>query len=105
MNPSRAQNARSDKKDDAEKPYDPNRLLDAMMEKLDAKNDAELCRALGVEPPLISKIRHRRLPVSASLLIRMHDVTDLSIRELRDLMADRRSVHRIGSKHFHFQKD
>ena len=31
MNPSRAQNARSDKKDDAEKPYDPNRLLDALM--------------------------------------------------------------------------
>ena len=86
-------------------PYDPNRLLDAIKDEVGAKSDAELCRALGVEPPLISKIRHFRLPVGASLLIRMHEVTDISIRQLRELMADRRAIHRIGSKHFRFQKD
>jgi hypothetical protein len=29
-------------------------------------------------------------------LIRMHEVTDLSIRELRDLMGDRRTKYRLS---------
>jgi hypothetical protein len=78
--------------------YDPNALLDALLDKLKLKNDAALSRALEVAPPVISKIRHRRLPIGASLLIRMHEVTELSIRELRDLMGDRRKKHRMQSR-------
>jgi hypothetical protein len=80
--------------------YDPNNLLDSLIEKLNLKNDAALSRALEVAPPVISKIRHRRLPVGASLLIRMHEVSDLSIRELRILMGDRREKFRISDKQF-----
>lgn len=80
--------------------YDPNNLLDALIEKLSLKNDAALSRALEVAPPVISKIRHRRLPVGASLLIRMHEVSDLSIKELRVLMGDRRDKFRISDKQF-----
>ena len=76
--------------------YDPNTLLDALIEKLRLKNDAALCRALEVAPPVISKIRHKRLPVGASMLIRMHEVSDMSIRELRDLMGDRRQKYRAS---------
>lgn len=80
--------------------YDPNNLLESLIEKLNLKNDAALSRALEVAPPLISKIRHRRLPVGASLLIRMHEVSDLSIRDLRHLMGDRRTKFRISDKQF-----
>src|SRR6202162_681357 len=80
--------------------YDPDRLLDALIEKLHLKNDAALSRALEVAPPVISKIRHRRLPVGASLLIRMHEVSDLSIRDLRILMGDCRENNRISDKQF-----
>jgi len=80
--------------------YDPNHLLDSLIEKLSLKNDAALSRALEVAPPVISKIRHRRLPVGASLLIRMHEVSDLSIRDLRILMGDRREKFRISDKQF-----
>jgi plasmid maintenance system antidote protein VapI len=76
--------------------YDPNVLLDALIEKLNLKNDAALARALEIAPPIISKIRHRRLPVGASLLIRMHEVTSLSIADLRMLMGDRRAKFRIS---------
>jgi hypothetical protein len=78
--------------------YDPNNLLDSLIVKLHLKNDAALSRVLEVAPPMISKIRHRRLPVGASLLIRMHEVSDLSIRELRILMGDRRERFRIRNK-------
>ncbi|MGV3654269.1 MAG: hypothetical protein ACO1N5_08620 [Noviherbaspirillum sp.] len=77
-------------------PYDPNRLLDNLIERLQLKNDAALARSLDVAPPLISKIRHRRLPVGASLLIRMNEVSGLSIQELRKIMGDRRTKVRIS---------
>jgi hypothetical protein len=76
--------------------YNPNHLLDVLIERLKLKNDAALSRALEVAPPVISKIRHRRLPVGASLLIRMHEVSSLSVRELRDLMGDRRTKYRLS---------
>jgi plasmid maintenance system antidote protein VapI len=60
-----------------------NDLLDMLLDKPGMKNDAALDRALEVAPPVISKIRHGRLPIGASLLIRMHEVFDVSIRELK----------------------
>ena len=76
--------------------YNPNNLLDTLRERMKLKNDAALSRALEVAPPVISKIRLRTLPVGASLLIRMHEVTDMSIRYLRDLMGDRRMKYRLS---------
>lgn len=76
--------------------YDPNHFIDQVAMRLRAKNDAALCRMLGVEPPLVSKIRHKRLPIGAPLLIRVHEVTGLAIGELRQLMGDRRRKYRIG---------
>nr|WP_315394265.1 hypothetical protein [uncultured Duganella sp.] len=67
--------------------YNPNRVLDAIIEKLQLKNDAALSRALEVAPPVISKIRHNTLPIGATILIRMHEISDFSIRELREMMA------------------
>jgi len=92
----------SRKEDDSLEPrqYDPNHLLDTLIQKLGIKNDAALSRALEVAPPVISKIRHNRLPVGASLLIRMHEVSEMSIRELRQLMGDRRAKFRISDKQF-----
>jgi hypothetical protein len=40
------------------------------------------------------------LPVGASLLIRMHEVSEMSISELRQLMGDRRGKFRISDKQF-----
>src|SRR3954453_8378525 len=81
----------------AKEEFNPNNLLDVLIRNMSLKNDAALSRALEVAPPVISKIRHRRLPVGASLLIRMHEVSDLSIRDLRDLMGDRRAKQRVSS--------
>jgi hypothetical protein len=83
-------------KSSVETEYNPNQLLDALIERLRLKNDAALCRALEVSPPMLSKVRHHRLPVSAALLIRMHEVSDLSIRDLRFLMGDHRQNFRVS---------
>ena len=67
--------------------YDPSHLLDTLRERMQLKNDAALSRLLEVAPPVISKLRQRALPVGASLLIRMPEVTQINISELRSLMA------------------
>ena len=76
--------------------YSPDRLLNTVREALRLKNDAALARMLEVPAPLISKIRSRRLPVGAGILIRMHEATGLEILDLRSLMGDRRRKLRIG---------
>jgi hypothetical protein len=83
----------------AQSEYDPNRLLDNLIARFHLKNDAALSRALEVTPPVISKIRHNKLPIGASLLIRMHEFSEMSIAELRNLMGDRRGQYRISDKH------
>lgn len=78
--------------------YDPNRLLDAIIARLRLKNDAALSRVLEVAPPVISKIRHRTLPVGATLLLRMHEESEFSIRELRELMVKpSEGAHALGA--------
>ncbi|MEB0033119.1 hypothetical protein QN372_20475 [Undibacterium sp. RTI2.1] len=70
--------------------YDPNTLLNVLKEHLGLKNDSALSRALEVPPPVISNIRYGRLPVGATLLINMHEVTGIHIKQLRALMGDLR---------------
>lgn len=60
-----------------------NNLLNALIQRMCLKNDAALARALFIAPPVLSKIRHGRLDVGATLLIRMHEVSGLSIRNLK----------------------
>ena len=67
--------------------YNPNRLLDATLSKLQLKNDAALSRSLGIAPSVLSKVRHRRSPVAAGLMIQIHEATRLSIEEIRNLMG------------------
>lgn len=72
----------------------PNALLDHLMQKLQLKNDAALARALEVQPPVISKIRHGHLPIGATALIAMHELTGESVADLRLVMGDRRAKFR-----------
>ncbi|GJI94033.1 hypothetical protein RugamoR57_07510 [Duganella caerulea] len=78
------------------KKYDPNLLFNALLERLRLKNDAALSRALEVGPPLISKVRRAKLPLSSSFLIRIHEVSGLEIGELRKLMGERRAKVRVS---------
>ncbi len=77
--------------------YQPSNLLDTLITILGLKNDAALSRVLEIGSPIISKVRHSRLPISSAVLLRMHEVSDLSIGDLRRLMGDRRKAHRAST--------
>ncbi|MCH8622416.1 hypothetical protein [Undibacterium sp. TS12] len=67
----------------AKQKEDSNALLDLILNKLDLKNDAALSRVLEVAPPVISKLRNQKLSVGPSILLRMHEETGLSIKQLK----------------------
>lgn len=64
-----------------------NAFLDKVAGLLQLKNDAALSRKLEVAPPVISKIRHHRLAVGATLMIRIHELTDMPFRDMRAVLA------------------
>jgi hypothetical protein len=63
-----------------------NALLDLLINTMTLKNDAGLARVLEVAPPVISKIRHGRLPVGATLLIGAHEESGLPIKEMKRVL-------------------
>ena len=63
-----------------------NELLDHVLHLSGVKNDAALSRGLEVAPPVLSKIRHGKLPVGATLAIKIHELTGLSITRIKDIL-------------------
>lgn len=68
--------------------YHPELLLDRLLSILKITSDVELARHLGVSAQTISKIRTRRRGVSCVVLVRMHDISGLSIDTLRILLGE-----------------
>lgn len=78
--------------------YSPAKLLNTVMTELGLRNDAALARLLDIQAPLLSKIRNGKLPISAGVLLRLHEVSGRSIDDLRFLMGDRRTRFRICAR-------
>ena len=66
--------------------YNVGKLLDTVMAKLGVKNDAALSRELGVSPTIVSNIRNVKVALSAAMMIRIHDVADMSITTIRSFL-------------------
>lgn len=62
-------------------------FIDAILAKGRIKNDAELSRLLEMAPPVISKLRHGRMPVGATVLIAINEVTDIPVREMKAMLG------------------
>ncbi|RZI43757.1 hypothetical protein EGT07_08295 [Herbaspirillum sp. HC18] len=75
--------------------YNPNRLFDVLLHKFQLDDDKALAHALNVEPYLIERIRFGEYMLDPSLLIRINEVFDINMRELRQLTGDRRAEYRL----------
>ena len=76
--------------------YTPENLLSYLLEQLNLHSDVALSRALHISHQLIVQIRAHQLPVAGALLMRMQEVSQLTITELRQLMGDRRRTCRMA---------
>lgn len=73
-----------------EKKLQPNALVDYLLEKLSLKNDRQLAEYFDVLPPVISKIRNRRMSVSANMILLIHEKLDIPVAEIRRLIDQTR---------------
>lgn len=67
--------------------YSPNRLINKVQEKMRIQSDLQLAIAISVDRTTIAKIRKKKVPVGASMLLRLHDLTGLPAKELRKWMG------------------
>lgn len=65
--------------------YTPNRLFDKAAELLQVKNDATLALVLECDQALLCRIRRRKSPLSAWLMIQIMDRTGWHIKYVREL--------------------
>lgn len=63
-------------------------LIDGVKEYLDLSRDTDVAEALRVQPSCISKIRRGTNKVSALVLLRIHLLTDVPVRELITYCSD-----------------
>jgi transcriptional regulator with XRE-family HTH domain len=73
-----------------EKKLQPNALVDYLLKKLGLKNDRQLAEYFDVLPPVISKIRNRRMSVSANMILLIHEKLDIPVAEIRRLIDQTR---------------
>lgn len=64
-------------------------VLDHVAQLKKCKNDAALARLLEVAPPVISKLRHARLPMGPAHILRIHELEPslLPVSDIRQLLA------------------
>jgi plasmid maintenance system antidote protein VapI len=75
--------------------YDPGLFLDRLLSQLHLADDSQLARTLKMNKKVLISIRERRQPISGSMLMRMQEVTGLTVEELRHMLKDRRKTSRM----------
>lgn len=66
-------------------------LLDFLKKEYELKSDRALCDALGVTPPVISRIRNGKSNVSAEMIIIIHKKTGMSIEDIEQLIGENKN--------------
>ena len=63
-----------------------NKLLDHLLGILGLKNDAALARVLDCDAPVVSLWRHRRRPLGAVYIIRIHEASGMSVADIKAMV-------------------
>lgn len=64
------------------------KLINYLRKKHELKNDAALARHLGVGAPIISKLRHRSVPLTPHLILLIYDKCEVPIELIRALAVE-----------------
>lgn len=61
--------------------------MDLLLDILGLPSDSALSRALFVAPSVISRIRFGRLSVGPIMVLRIHDLTNMSVAEIKEMIS------------------
>lgn len=63
----------------------PHRLLDHILVAYKLRSDRQLAQHIGVAPSTICKIRSRAHPLSADVMLKLHDYTKMPLESIREM--------------------
>lgn len=63
----------------------PHRLLDHVIVAYNLRSDRQLAQHIGVASSTICKIRSRACPLSADVMLKIHDYTKMPIESIREM--------------------
>lgn len=67
--------------------YNPQAFIHAIKTHLNLKNDAAVARALQFTPPVISKLRHKSMPVTPLIMLRVIEATGWTVKQARKALG------------------
>lgn len=62
-------------------------LFDKVINTLVLKNDAGLAREMDSHPVVISKMRNNRIPVGPLMILRIHEATGWTTKQIKAVIA------------------
>lgn len=68
----------------------PHPLIDTLLERMHFSNDTELADRLRISPSAISKIRRGHNLVTATIILKVYDMTGWPIEDIRKLINNYR---------------
>jgi hypothetical protein len=67
-------------------PRIPNPLFDYLIQKYDLKNDRALGEWLSLDQPTISKMRLKKPVITADVILRVHELTEMPVSEIKRII-------------------
>jgi plasmid maintenance system antidote protein VapI len=62
-----------------------NALIDYLLERFTLGTDSELARLMKLQPPTISKMRHGKMSLTPSFILKVHDTFDIPVKEIKQI--------------------
>ena len=62
-----------------------NALIDYLLERFNLGTDAALARMMELQPPVISKMRHGKMSLTPSFILKVHDTFDIPVKEIKQI--------------------
>ena len=69
------------------KTHKPHKLLDRVRQELNVRSDRQLAKLLGTDAPIISRIRNRVRPCSDTIILAIHEATEIPVKEIRAMLG------------------
>ena len=63
-------------------------LFDFLKTEYNISSDRQLCAALGITPPALSKIRHGVVGISGDIIILIHEKTGMTIADIKEFISE-----------------
>lgn len=64
------------------------KLFDYIQQNYGIKNDRELADKLNVSAPVISRIRNGKCTISADVIVKIHEIFEIPIRQIKELCSN-----------------